>query len=148
MTTRPGCTCRIAERTDEIRKAERIKDPEHRRLELERIGDVDLACVLGAPIGWPIVDENVPVSSGIPRLDLVMQVDLIGKFKYDKSLVSFQVRPVLASVSVSLLLQRTPSGAQCLHPLQAMGWHPACLRALTGKAPAEQLRGAAGEGNV
>lgn len=75
---------RTAERAAEAKRAEKAMGMEG----MERDASAEIECQLPAPIGWPIHEGT---SSGIPHLDLIMQVDIIGKFKFERSLVSFQV---------------------------------------------------------
>lgn len=108
---------RIQEHADEVKKAERIKDSGEREkriaeLQEEDVGDV---CLLPSPVGWPVLEEGeggerVVVTSSLPKLGLVMQVDIMGKFKYDREQSfqsSFGDLPARATFELTSMLYKT-----------------------------------------
>ena len=53
-----------------------------------------LVCVLEEPIGWPRVEKDADgiefiSSTGLPGLALIMQVDIAGGFRFDKTVAAF-----------------------------------------------------------
>lgn len=110
---------RIAQHAEMVKQAERIKDSGERQNKLEELRSMDCpsVCNLEAPVGWPIIDEDLSTEgrevvekSGLPRLGLIMQVDIMGKFKFERAQAfqgAFGDLPARATFELTSMLYKT-----------------------------------------
>ena len=98
---------RIEKERENMEKAKKTKDLMERDAAMQ---DVEFNPIFELPrgLGWPI--DNM--SSGLPNgLDLVMQVDVMGRFGFESSLIAFQSKlgqlPARATLELTKQLYRT-----------------------------------------
>lgn len=105
-----------------MKKAERIKDAAAREERLAVLGEEKCEyCNLPSPSGWPIIDNKESAGGGrpanvlghgLPHFKLLIQVDFIGKFKFDRD-ASFQSSlgelPARATFELTGMIYKTTS---------------------------------------
>jgi hypothetical protein len=100
-----------------VKQASKIKDKTEREEKLAELENEDTSgvCTFQRPVGWPIGEDDGDggveiIASGLPRLGLVMQVDIMGNFKYDREQSfqsSFGDLPARATFELTNMLYKT-----------------------------------------
>jgi hypothetical protein len=111
---------------NDVKLANKIKEKEAREARLAELEEEKLSsvCTFLRPIGWPILSERSGdevnddgsnnemevLASGLPRLNLVMQVDIMGNFQFERE-QSFQSSigdlPARATFELTNMLYKT-----------------------------------------